>query len=1432
MKKRVLSLCMAFVLSFSMMPMTAFAQGTDAVTEQEAQSSENAADAYAMDEDISGGNAGTQGVEKTTAVQAVQNGEHIHPVCGTICTDVNGHSDVIWTATSTLASGMPTGNYYLTADVTLDATWTPANGTVLDLNGHSITGTGNFEVIIVETSNTFTLTDCNGSNGRHYFKNDTNEDRWVPCAENDEGSFCVEGGVITHSTDCKARGVSAGKAFTMYGGTICGNKYDFGAGVFVGAQCNFWMHGGAIRGNTAEKSWGGGVYVFWGGFTMTGGTISANRAVNGGGVYAEINDEKGSFTMSGNAEISGNTATEDGGGVYAKSGTFTMTDGIISDNIAGSCAGGVYLSGDGGYPTFKLSGTPAVSGNKTADTRENNVYLPYGHKITVYGALNGSAKIGVTSKQVPNTEKPVVPIATATDNWINAGNFTADNSLYKVTVSDDGKTANLEWHDHRWGVRMKNGETSILEECCTVEGCDNTSGGMLTLTAPDQKYNGASYNSAKCEMSGSWGHTPTVGEFFYTDSVGNKIDAPVNVGTYNVNVDVDGVTVTKEFNISAGDLTAGDFEYKAPDNLTYDGRMKEATVTSTKSGVGQITVLYYDEDDKQITKPTDAGIYTVKINVTAGERYNEVSDLEDPAWTFTIVKKPVTISGISVQDKVYNGNTDAIITGKAVIDGLVDGDENAVTVDDAKAKATFGNADAGMGKTVTFTGYGLAGAKAGNYILSVQPHSVTANIDPKELNIADVTVKKKTYDGTTEAIIADVTFNGLVNNESLTRDTDYTVTGTFVDAAVGTGKDVTATVKLADSVKNYTLSGAEHKKSGSEILKATVADPASLDFMIINGAATTYTVKLPELLPSLESPREYGNCVYSGPQLTISNNNYEGTATIRNDGTLALAITATGDTEGNIGTIMVKVETDNYTPITLTFNIKATAKIVPKLDGTLTLNPAEITYGEKLESIIISGTMKAGVTEIPGRFTWQDPATVLTVGMHNDVTWKFTPTNSTFYAETTGVTTVKVNKATPTGAPKYTLITTEGKTLADAGLTLTDSTLNPIDGTLKWVDEAGNALPDDTVVDVNKTYRWRFTPTDTNYNPLSGDIELYHVDAPAISAQPESVSVITGERATFEVTATGTDVTYQWRIDRNDGNGFVDITDATGATYTTGVTDKGCDGFKYQCVISNAAGSVTTDTVVLTVKEKYAITATAGEHGSISPSGTVEVVEGSNQTFTITAEEGYEIESLTVDGTVVNAVADYIFENVTAAHTIAVTFKLQYKIIDGANSSWTQSTDGSGSIRIRGNGEISKFRNVKVDGTIVDPINYIVTEGSTIIELKADYLKTLAEGTHTFEIVWTDGTASTSFTVAKNTSDEPENDDNNKDDNNDNNGNDNSNDSSNNGSNNTAGNDNTVQILTGSPNTGDASGIWITLFVVSAAGLAVMLVRKKNNIKK
>ena len=74
------------------------------------------------------------------------------------------------------------------------------------------------------------------------------------------------------------------------------------------------------------------------------------------------------------------------------------------------------------------------------------------------------------------------------------------------------------------------------------------------------------------------------------------------------------------------------------------------------------------------------------------------------------------------------------------------------------------------------------------------------------------------------------------------------------------------------------------------------------------------------------------------------------------------------------------------------------------------------------------------------------------------------------------------------------------------------------------------------------------------------------------------------------------------------------------------------------------------------VAQKYTITATAGEGGSITPAGEVSVKEGASQTFAIAAQEGYAIADVLVDGQSVGAVDSYTFENVTANHTIAAVF--------------------------------------------------------------------------------------------------------------------------------------------------------------------------------
>ena len=86
-----------------------------------------------------------------------------------------------------------------------------------------------------------------------------------------------------------------------------------------------------------------------------------------------------------------------------------------------------------------------------------------------------------------------------------------------------------------------------------------------------------------------------------------------------------------------------------------------------------------------------------------------------------------------------------------------------------------------------------------------------------------------------------------------------------------------------------------------------------------------------------------------------------------------------------------------------------------------------------------------------------------------------------------------------------------------------------------------------------------------------------------------------------------------------------------------------------------------------------------------------------------------------------------------------------YKFLEGANGKWTKSSDKN--LAFRANGEFSKFTGVKVDGTKIDTDKYTAVSGSTIVNLKKEYLETLSVGKHTLTVVYTDGECSTEFEI-------------------------------------------------------------------------------------
>ena len=195
----------------------------------------------------------------------------------------------------------------------------------------------------------------------------------------------------------------------------------------------------------------------------------------------------------------------------------------------------------------------------------------------------------------------------------------------------------------------------------------------------------------------------------------------------------------------------------------------------------------------------------------------------------------------------------------------------------------------------------------------------------------------------------------------------------------------------------------------------------------------------------------------------------------------------------------------------------------------------------------------------------------------------------------------------------------------------------------------------------------------------------------------------------------------------------VDALNNSGSSYSYKAASEGKIYYPY--LTSFGADSAVVAKQVTT----YTITPTAGSNGTISPSGAVTVADGGSQTFTFTPDAGYEIDTVTVDGTKVAVTGNsHTITNVTADMSINVTFKEIYvptppTVIEGDNQKMTVGS--SNDIKFKIDADFVDFMRLEYNGATVDTANYTAVSGSIIITLKGDYVKTLAVGTHTFTAI-------------------------------------------------------------------------------------------------
>jgi len=227
-------------------------------------------------------------------------------------------------------------------------------------------------------------------------------------------------------------------------------------------------------------------------------------------------------------------------------------------------------------------------------------------------------------------------------------------------------------------------------------------------------------------------------------------------------------------------------------NKVYNGTTA-ATVTGTavisgKISSDNVSVVAGTAAFANKTVATGKTVTFSGYSLTGTDAGNYSLSAQPANVTANITAKSVTITGLSAANKICDGTTTATVTGTAVISGLISGD----TVTVKTGTAAFASSTVGNGKTVTFSGYSLTGADAGNYSLSSQPTSVTANIQSM---IDMVSISAGTFTMGSPTSEADRYSNETQHSVTLSsfKMGKYQVTQAQYQAVMGAGEDRTTT---------------------------------------------------------------------------------------------------------------------------------------------------------------------------------------------------------------------------------------------------------------------------------------------------------------------------------------------------------------------------------------------------------------------------------------------------------------------------------------------------------------------------------------------------------------------------------------------------------------------------------------------------------------
>lgn len=278
------------------------------------------------------------------------------------------------------------------------------------------------------------------------------------------------------------------------------------------------------------------------------------------------------------------------------------------------------------------------------------------------------------------------------------------------------------------------------------------------------------------------------------------------------------------------------------------------------------------------------------------------------------------------------------------------------------------------------------------------------------------TIQTRAYDGSANATVT----ASSIGSSGLRAGTDYTISAEFEDANAGEGKKVTVKVTLTNL--NYCFG---YKSDGTPIMEKTFQTTGTImqdttpiekseKIEVYSGIAHTYTIDLDACLSNLQ------NLGFESYEITEKNivvaKLIDANQVVLEGHSLKIPVNAVitaPRTEAALFTITVTCK--NYSDVTI--RVRVVTKDRLAVTASATPSKTELTYGEKLDTIALSGTTDP---MIPGTFAWQTPDAILDAGRHADLVWKFIPADYT-YAEASGTAEITVKQAKLTDPAPVTL---------------------------------------------------------------------------------------------------------------------------------------------------------------------------------------------------------------------------------------------------------------------------------------------------------------------------------------------------------------------------------------------------------------------------